>query len=114
MAKAKKEAAAKKEPAEKKDPKPRTKPWEDMKAGKVQQAPREGSVLDKTLKLIDKRKNGATLEEIQSEIGDKHSAARLLRWAHVERGYGFTKDDKGRVSYSAPNVKAPAKKKDDE
>lgn len=81
--------------------------WEDLPEGKEQQMPRPASVLDKTLNLI-KEKRGATLEEIQAVIGEKHDAMRLLRWANKERGFGFTRTaSSGKIQVQMSNVKQP-------
>ncbi len=86
---------------------PKVKPWEDLQAGAEQQAPREGSALHTALELIKTHK-GATLEEIQAAIGDKHIARRLLTWANRERGYGFvmTKNSQ-KIQALAPNLRQP-------
>lgn len=86
---------------------PKVKPWEDLPAGAEQQAPREGSVLYTTLELI-KTNRGATLDEIQAAVGDKHPVRRLLTWANRERGYGFvmTKNTQ-KIQAIAPNLRMP-------
>lgn len=58
--------------------------------------PRPGSVLALTLDLIAKQ-NGATLEEIQEIIGPKHNALKLLQWANENKGYGWRKDEAGKI-----------------
>src|SRR5690242_17135594 len=98
-AKAKREAEKE---ARKGQPRP-PKPWQDLPHGHEQQAPREGSVLHKTLEFMAKNK-GATLQEIQDLIGEKHNARRLLTWAHRERGYGFVMI-KERITPLAPNLR---------
>lgn len=92
---------------------PKIKPWEDLQAGAKQQAPREGSVGWKLLELIKKNK-GATLDEIQTELGgptSNHQARTLISWLNKERGYGFimTKTT-GRVMALAPNLIVEVKK----
>ena len=89
---------------------PRVKPWEDMQPGGKQRPPREGSVFYKTLELMKSNK-GATLEDIQATIGDKHVARRLLTWAHRECGYGFVMSPTTKkITALAPNVIQPAPK----
>lgn len=84
------------------------KPWVDLPAGGKQQAPREGSVLHRCLELIEKNK-GATLEEMQALIGEKHQIRRLLAWGHRERGYGFVMVN-GKIKALAPNLVIPTPK----
>ena len=106
-AKAEKEAAKALEPKVEKAPKAPRAPaeWSDLPEGEHQQEPRPDSVASKTLLLIDANQ-GATLDEIQAEIGEKHSARRLLTWMNKERGYGFTMTD-GKILYQANNVTIP-------
>lgn len=86
------------------------KAWEDLPAGGMQQAPREGSVLHTVLECIHKNK-GATEAELQAVLPAKHEVRRLLRWANRERGYGFvmTKST-GKIQALAPNLKVVAPK----
>lgn len=107
--KAEKTEKAAKEPKKVREPR-QPKEWEDLPEGKEQQLPRPGSVLAITLDLI-KEKRGATLEEIQTAIGEKHVAMRLLRWANKERGFGFTKTaSSGKIQVQASNIKVPVVK----
>lgn len=86
-------------------------PWENLEAGAKQQPPRDPSVGYTTLELIKSQKNGATLAEIQTAIGEKHVARRLLKWLNVERGYGFIMDPKTKkIVALAPNLQVPVPK----
>lgn len=58
--------------------------------------PRPGSVMAITLDLIAKN-DGATLEEIAEAIGPKHNALKLLQWMNENRGYGWRKDEAGKI-----------------
>lgn len=101
---AKKAQKAAEREARKSEPRP-PKPWEDLPAGAEQQAPREPSVLHTVLEMIAKNK-GATLDELQAAVGEKHPIRALLRWANRERGYGFvmTKSTQ-KIMALAPNLR---------
>lgn len=85
------------------------KPWEDLPAGAQQKMPREGSVGYKALELM-KANNGATLAEIDAMNGPKHPTRRLLKWMHVELGFGFVMTEGEKIRYLAPNLPAPVVK----
>ena len=86
------------------------KPWEDLEPGAQQKMPREGSVAYKTLELR-KATKGATIEDIQNTIGEKHTARTLINWMHRELGFGFvmTKTTQ-KINSLAPNIKVPTPK----
>lgn len=70
--------------------------FRDMEPGEIQKTPKDGSVLHKTIELCRKL-DGATLEEIQVEIGEKHDALKLLLWANEERGWGWKRGEDDRI-----------------
>lgn len=75
------------------EPKPKLpKIFTDMEAkSEIKGDPRPGSVLAVTLDLI-RVNGGATLDEINTAIGPKHDALKLLQWANENKGYGWKQD----------------------
>lgn len=69
----------------------------NLKARKDRSEIRKGSKRARVLQMLQ-RKNGATIQEVMSDIGwDRKTAFDGIRLIHTKVGYGLKTDDNGRI-----------------